>query len=161
MTTVKSTRLSPALDGTSTKKPTSKLLKAGVTTLSDQFWKSSDTRKPPTSQLHILVPCALTNLSAKMPSQKMSRPGTVFSCSSRRWKNSASLKIDPKERNIGDFQVTKSREVLRLLISILMKFAPTVTVDKVDALPAKAESVLKALEEEFQDNTVASLRTVL
>ena len=59
------------------------------------------------------------------------------------------------------FEVTKSREVLRLLISILMKFAPTVTGDKVDALPAKAESVLKALEDEFQDNTVASLRTVL
>lgn len=69
--------------------------------------------------------------------------------------------IDPKERNVGDFQVTKSREVLRLLISILMKFAPTVTGDKVDALPAKADSVLKALEDEFQDDTVASLRTVL
>jgi len=69
--------------------------------------------------------------------------------------------IDPKERNVGDFQVTKSREVLRLLISILMKFAPTVSGDKVDALPAKAESVFKALEEEFKDNTVSDLRTVL
>jgi len=69
--------------------------------------------------------------------------------------------INPEERNVGDFQVTKSREVLRLLISILEKFAPTVTGDKVDALPAKAESVLKSLEEEFQDDTVARLRTVL
>lgn len=69
--------------------------------------------------------------------------------------------VDPKERNVGDFQVTKSREVLRLLISILMKFAPTVGGDKVDALPAKAESVFKALEEEFKDNTVSDLRTVL
>jgi len=69
--------------------------------------------------------------------------------------------VDPKERNVGDFQVTKSREVLRLLISILMKFAPTVGGDKVDALPAKAESVFKALEEEFKDSTVSDLRTVL
>jgi len=69
--------------------------------------------------------------------------------------------IDPKERNIGDFQVTKSREVLRLLTSILMKFAPTVSGDKLDALSAKAESVFKVLEEEFKDNTVSDLRTVL
>lgn len=69
--------------------------------------------------------------------------------------------IDPKERNVGDFQVTKSREVLRLLTSILMKFAPTVSGDKLDALPAKAESVFKVLEEEFKDNTVSDLRTVL
>jgi len=69
--------------------------------------------------------------------------------------------IDPKERNVGDFQVTKSREVLRLLTSILMKFAPTVSGDKPDALSAKAESVFKVLEEEFKDNTVSDLRTVL
>lgn len=69
--------------------------------------------------------------------------------------------IDPKERNVGDFQVTKSREVLRLLTSILMKFAPTVSGDKLDALPAKAETVFKVLEEEFKDNTVSDLRTVL
>lgn len=69
--------------------------------------------------------------------------------------------IDPKERNVGDFQVTKSREVLRLLTSILMKFAPTVSGDKLDALPAKAESAFKVLEEEFKDNTVSDLRTVL
>lgn len=69
--------------------------------------------------------------------------------------------IDPKERNVGDFQVTKSREVLRLLTSILMKFAPTVSGDKLDALPAKAEYAFKVLEEEFKDNTVSDLRTVL
>lgn len=42
-----------------------------------------------------------------------------------------------------------------------MKFAPTVSGDKLDALPAKAETVFKVLEEEFKDNTVSDLRTVL
>jgi len=66
-----------------------------------------------------------------------------------------------KAKNIAEMQVTRSREVLRLLISILEKFVPTVKGELNEQLPAKVESVLGALGETLQKETIDSLRSTL
>lgn len=66
-----------------------------------------------------------------------------------------------KAKNVAEMQVTRSREVLRLLISILEKFVPTVKGELNEQLPAKVESVLEALAETLQKETIDSLRSTL
>jgi len=66
-----------------------------------------------------------------------------------------------KAKNVAEMQVTRSREVLRLLISILEKFVPTVKGELNEQLPAKVGSVLEALAETLQKETIDSLRSTL
>jgi len=67
--------------------------------------------------------------------------------------------INPdSESCFADLQVTQSREVLKLLVSILTKFAPNVTGEQPKAMSQKVESVLALLSEKEH---VDALRKVL
>jgi len=62
------------------------------------------------------------------------------------------------ESCFADLQVTQSREVLKLLVSILTKFAPNVTGEQPKNMPQKVEDVLALLSEKEH---VDALRKVL
>lgn len=64
-------------------------------------------------------------------------------------------------KGIAEMQVTRSREVLRLLVSILTKFAPTVSGEQPEGLADKVNKVLEALENTLEKDTIDSLRKVL
>jgi len=66
---------------------------------------------------------------------------------------------DPKRvKNIDEMQVTRSGEVLRLLISILTKLAPEATGEQPDALAGKVETVLSGLSEVLEEKSITNLR---
>jgi len=65
------------------------------------------------------------------------------------------------EKSVGDLQVTRSREVLRLLVSILEKFAPTVTGEQPAAMSQKVDQVLAALENTLTKEMIENLRSTL
>lgn len=64
-------------------------------------------------------------------------------------------------KSIAEMQVSRSREVLRLLVAILEKFAPTVTGEQPAAMAQKVESVLVSLGGVLAEQTIENLRTVL
>lgn len=68
---------------------------------------------------------------------------------------------ESKDKSIAEFQVTQSRQVFDLLVSILTKFAPSCTGDKPNAFAKKVEEVLSALEKELLPESLDSLRNVL
>merc|ERR1719414_715530 len=68
---------------------------------------------------------------------------------------------ESKDKSIAEFQVTQSRQVFDLLVSILTKFAPDCTGDKPNAFAKKVEDVLSALEKELLPESLDSLRNVL
>jgi len=69
------------------------------------------------------------------------------------------LPEDPKRvKNIDEMQVTRSGEVLRLLISILTKLAPEATGEQPDALAGKVETVLSGLSEVLEEKSITNLR---
>jgi len=65
-----------------------------------------------------------------------------------------------KVKNIGDLQVTRSREVLRLLNSILMKLAPEATGEQPKDLAAKVDTVLSGLENVLEEETIKTLKSL-
>lgn len=64
-------------------------------------------------------------------------------------------------KGIADMQVTRSREVLRLLVSILEKFVPIVSGDQPAAMAGKVKEVLTGLENTLNKESLDSLRFVL
>lgn len=64
-------------------------------------------------------------------------------------------------KGIADMQVTRSREVLRLLVSILTNFVPTVSGEQPNKMGEKVGTVLKSLENILEAETLDSLRKSL
>jgi len=66
---------------------------------------------------------------------------------------------DPKRvKNIDEMQVTRSGEVLRLLISILTKLTQEATGEQPDGLAGKVETVLSGLSEVLAEESITNLR---
>jgi len=68
---------------------------------------------------------------------------------------------DPERvKNIDELQVTRSGEVLRLIISILTKLAPVATGEQPDALAAKVETVLSGLSKVLEEESIKNLKNL-
>jgi len=66
---------------------------------------------------------------------------------------------DPNRvKNIDEMQVTRSGEVLRLLISILTKLTQEATGEQPDGLAGKVETVLSGLSEVLEEKSITNLR---
>jgi len=68
---------------------------------------------------------------------------------------------DPERvKNIDELQVTRSGEVLRLIISILTKLAPVATGEQPDALSGKVETVLSGLSKVLEEESINNLKNL-
>jgi len=68
---------------------------------------------------------------------------------------------DPnKVKNIDELQVTRSGEVLRLLISTLTKLAQEATGEQPDGLAEKVETVLSGLSQVLEEKSISNLRSL-
>jgi len=71
------------------------------------------------------------------------------------------LPEDPKRvKNIDEMQVTRSGEVLKLLISILTKLSPEATGEQPAGLAEKVEAVLDGLSQVLGEKSIANLRSL-
>jgi len=71
------------------------------------------------------------------------------------------LPEDPKRvKNIDEMQVTRSGEVLKLLISILTKLSPEATGEQPAGLAEKVEAVLGGLSQVLGEKSIANLRSL-
>jgi len=71
------------------------------------------------------------------------------------------LPEDPERvKNVDEMQVTRSGEVLKLLISILTKLSPEATGEQPAGLAEKVEAVLGGLSQVLGEKSIANLRSL-